>query len=67
MDMSFANQALCAGWVAQRETALPPGVHPVPKEIDEQVAHLKLASLGVKIDHLTQEQEQYLSSWEQGT
>jgi len=67
MDMSFANQALCAEWVAQRETALPPGVHPVPKEIDEQVAHLKLASLGVRIDRLTQEQEQYLSSWEQGT
>lgn len=67
MDMSFANQALCAEWVAQMETPLPVGVHAVPKEIDEQVARLKLASLGVHIDHLTPEQEEYLASWEQGT
>ncbi|MCX7599263.1 MAG: adenosylhomocysteinase, partial [Armatimonadetes bacterium] len=67
MDMSFANQALCAEWVARADTPLPVGVHTVPKEIDEQVAQLKLASLGVRIDRLTPDQEDYLASWEQGT
>jgi adenosylhomocysteinase len=67
MDMSFANQALCAEWVANLEQPLPVGVHPVPREIDEEVARLKLAAMGVQIDELTPEQRQYLSSWEHGT
>jgi len=67
MDMSFANQALCAEWVALAEEPLPVAVHPVPREIDEQVARLKLAALGVEIDELTPEQRQYLASWEHGT
>ncbi len=67
MDMSFANQALCAEWVAKAEEPLPVAVHPVPREIDERVARLKLAALGVEIDELTAEQRGYLSSWEHGT
>jgi adenosylhomocysteinase len=67
MDMSFANQALCVEHLALREQRLPVDVHTVPREIDEEVARLKLASMGVTIDTLTPEQERYLSSWEAGT
>ncbi len=66
MDMSFANQALCAEFVARQEY-LPVGVHAVPAEIDEQVARLKLESMGIAIDELTPEQARYLRSWQQGT
>jgi len=66
MDMSFANQALCVEHVAKNEK-LAVKVHDVPKEIDEQVASLKLASMKVKIDRLTKEQERYLATWESGT
>src|SRR5919202_5448817 len=62
MDMSFANQALSAVWVAQQHGSLPPGVYDVPEEIDKDVARLKLASLGVRIDELTEEQQRYLAS-----
>jgi adenosylhomocysteinase len=61
MDMSFANQALAAELLA-RET-LAPGVHPVPDAIDAEIARLKLVSLGVEIDALSDEQRQYLTSW----
>jgi adenosylhomocysteinase len=67
MDMSFANQALCAEWVAGLREPLALGVHGVPVELDEDVARLKLAAMGVGIDTLTPEQEKYLSGWEQGT
>jgi adenosylhomocysteinase len=67
MDMSFANQALSAEYLARSEKRLPIAVHPVPKEIDEEIARLKLASVGISIDTLTPEQEAYLSSWELGT
>jgi adenosylhomocysteinase len=67
MDMSFANQALCAEWVAQREEAMTAGVVGVPAEIDAEVARLKLESLGVALDRLTPAQEHYLASWEHGT
>lgn len=67
MDMSFANQALSLAWVAQRYESLEPTVYDVPKLIDQEVARLKLESLGVSIDVLTEEQEKYLSSWESGT
>ncbi len=67
MDMSFANQALVARYLADSGTDLEPGVYNVPVRIDEEVARLKLDSMGVKIDTLTPEQEKYLSSWQEGT
>ncbi|MFB3739306.1 MAG: adenosylhomocysteinase [Candidatus Velamenicoccus archaeovorus] len=67
MDMSFANQALSVEWVVRSSGALEPGVHPVPAEIDAEVARLKLRAMGIEIDRLTPEQEEYLRSWEQGT
>ncbi|MBM3274987.1 MAG: adenosylhomocysteinase [Candidatus Sericytochromatia bacterium] len=67
MDMSFANQALSLEHLAKHHGSLQPGVYPVPKEIDRQVATLKLASMGITIDSLTPEQEKYLASWESGT
>lgn len=66
MDMSFANQALCSEYIAKSEN-LQVKVYSVPKDIDEQVAELKLNSMGVKIDELTEEQKKYLSTWEMGT
>ena len=67
MDMSFANQALCIEYLAGLKEELNCEVHPVPKEIDQTVAELKLATLGVGIDTLTEEQKLYLQSWEEGT
>ena len=67
MDMSFANQALSIEYLAQQHGRLDAAVYDVPQEIDEEVARLKLAAMGVTIDTLTEEQERYLSSWEQGT
>ncbi len=66
MDMSFANQALCAESIAKAKK-MEPKVFTVPKEIDESVAELKLKSMGIKIDKLTPEQQKYLSTWELGT
>jgi adenosylhomocysteinase len=66
MDMSFANQALCAEYIA-KAAKLAVKVYTVPKEIDEKVAELKLKSMGVGIDELTAEQKKYLSTWEMGT
>jgi adenosylhomocysteinase len=66
MDMSFANQALCVEYMVTREKAKP-GVYPVPKDIDREVGRLKLASMGMTIDTLTEEQRKYLDSWEIGT
>jgi len=67
MDMSFANQALVLEYLATRDERLPVDVHDVPPEIDQEVARLKLASMGITIDELTDEQRKYLSSWEEGT
>jgi adenosylhomocysteinase len=67
MDMSFANQALCAEYVAKHHKTLEHKVYDVPAEIDAEVARLKLKAMGIQIDTLTQEQEHYLSSWEEGT
>ena len=67
MDMSFANQALCSEYMWKNAKKLEKKVYSVPKAIDEQVASLKLASAGVKIDTLTEEQKKYLASWEMGT
>lgn len=67
MDMSFANQALSAEYVVKTESPLSVGVYPVPEAIDKKIAEVKLASMGVSIDTLTEEQEKYLSSWDVGT
>ena len=67
MDMSFANQALAVEWVVKHHEDLTPAVYPVPADIDAEVARLKLQAMGVDIDVLTAEQEQYLHSWNQGT
>jgi len=66
MDMSFSNQALCVEYLA-KEPKLKPQVYNVPREIDELVARLKLKGLNIKIDEMTEEQKEYLSSWEAGT
>jgi adenosylhomocysteinase len=63
MDMSFANQALAAEYLARHEGELEPRVHPFPRELDGETARLNLLSLGVRIDELTAEQARYLSSW----
>ncbi len=67
MDMSFANQALCAEYMVKHGSELKNDVYGVPKEIDQEIASLKLKSMGIAIDSLTEEQEKYLSSWEMGT
>ena len=67
MDMSFANQALCAEYMARNAGKLEPRVYDVPDDIDAEVARLKLRSMGVAIDTLTDEQKRYLTSWEEGT
>ena len=67
MDMSFANQALFAEFIAKNAGKLERRVYDVPDEIDSEVARLKLSSMGVAIDVLTEEQKKYLSSWEEGT
>ena len=67
MDMSFANQALSAEYMAKEHADLKRKVYPVPHAIDQEIARLKLKSMGVEIDTLTEEQEHYLSSWEIGT
>ncbi len=67
MDMSFANQALCLEHLVKNKGKLEPKVYPVPQELDRQVARLKLQSMAIAIDTLTQEQQNYLNSWEEGT
>ncbi len=67
MDMSFANQALCAEYIVKNKGKLEIKVHPVPEAIDKEVARLKLRAMGVAIDTLTEEQQKYLASWEEGT
>jgi len=67
MDMSFANQSLAAKFLAESGSKLQKKVYPVPEEIDQKIAQLKLEAMGVKIDKLTPEQRKYLSSWELGT
>ncbi len=67
MDMSFANQALAAEYLLRNQGQLPPGVHSLPKEVDREIAALKLKAMHIAIDELTEEQTKYLSSWEEGT
>jgi adenosylhomocysteinase len=67
MDMSFANQALSCEYLVKNHKTLEKKVYPVPEDLDKKVARLKLESMGVKIDKLTAEQEEYLASWSEGT
>ena len=67
MDMSFANQVLCAIHLVTRHEKLDNQVHNVPATIDQEVARLKLAAMNMKIDSLTAEQQLYLSTWQEGT
>jgi len=67
MDMSFANQALSVRWLLGHGQGLDKKVFPVPKEIDEAIAALKLASMGAAIDKLTAGQKKYLADWREGT
>jgi adenosylhomocysteinase len=67
MDMSFANQALAAEYLVKHASELGKQVYGVPEAIDRQIAKLKLESMGVLIDRLSPEQEQYLASWSEGT
>ena len=67
MDMSFADQALCCEYMAKNHATLEKRVYTVPVDLDKRVAKLKLESMGIKIDRLTSEQEEYLASWSEGT
>ena len=67
MDMSFANQALGSEYAVTNRGKLEKKVHRIPQSIDAEIARLKLESMGVKIDALTDEQRKYLDSWEMGT
>jgi adenosylhomocysteinase len=67
MDMSFANQALAAEYVVTNAGSLERRVYPVPSEIDSEIARLKLATMGIEIDTLSEEQAKYLASWDEGT
>jgi adenosylhomocysteinase len=67
MDMSFSTQALCAEWVVKSAKRPEVRVHDVPAEIEDWVSRLKLESMGIRIDELTGEQKEYLSSWKIGT
>lgn len=67
MDMSFANQALSVEYLSREGQNLKGKVYAVPREIDEEIARMKLKSMGIKIDNLTDQQKKYLSDWEEGT
>jgi len=67
MDLSFANQALGCEFIKTRSAELEPGVHVLPRDIDQSIARLKLECMGVRLDELTDEQNRYLNSWEAGT
>ena len=67
MDMSFSGQALCVQYMVDNAASLKPGLYPVPETIDQEIASLKLSSMGICIDTLTDEQQRYLTSWQEGT
>jgi adenosylhomocysteinase len=67
MDMSFADQALSVDYLVKNYKNLEKKVYAVPDDLDKRVARLKLESMGIKIDRLTPEQEEYLASWSEGT
>ena len=67
MDMSFVNQALAAEFFVKNRGKLSPKIYTISHEMDEEIARLKLASMGILFDKLTKEQEHYLGSWQEGT
>jgi adenosylhomocysteinase len=67
MDMSFANQALGAEYMMQNAETMENSVYTIPKDVDMEIARLKLAGMGVDIDILTDQQETYLNQWQEGT
>ncbi|OKH20777.1 adenosylhomocysteinase [Chroogloeocystis siderophila] len=67
MDMSFANQALACEYLVKNKGSLEPGIHSIPTEVDREIARLKLQAMGINIDTLTAEQEEYINSWTAGT
>ncbi len=67
MDMSFANQALACEYLVKNKGKLEPGMHSIPTEVDREIATLKLKAMGIEIDTLTAEQEEYINSWTVGT
>ncbi|MGB5595784.1 MAG: adenosylhomocysteinase [Crocosphaera sp.] len=67
MDMSFANQALACEYLVQNKGKLDPGIYNIPKELDQEIASLKLKAMGITIDTLTPDQEEYINSWTVGT
>ena len=67
MDMSFANQALACEYLVKNQGKLEPGMHSIPTEVDQEIATLKLKAMGIEIDTLTAEQEEYINSWTVGT
>ncbi len=67
MDMSFATQALGSAWMASQKTPLQPGVYDIPAETEQMIASLKLESMGMELDTLTDDQKKYLASWQEGT
>jgi adenosylhomocysteinase len=67
MDMSFANQALASEFLVKNGATLSKKVHKLPDHVDNEIAKLKLESMGIRIDTLTPEQEQYLNYWQMGT
>jgi adenosylhomocysteinase len=67
MDMSFANQALSAEYMAKNHASMENKVYSVPEELDKNVAKMKLESMGFNIDKLSPEQEEYLAGWSEGT
>ena len=67
MDMSFANQALATEYLVKNYQTLEKKVYQVPAEIDQAIARMKLESMGIQIDQLTEDQQHYLDSWEKGT
>ena len=67
MDMSFANQAMAAEWLISHADSLEPQIYTLPEELDDQVAAIKLATMGCGLEELTDEQKEYLASWQVGT
>lgn len=67
MDMSFANQALACEYLVKNQGKLSPGLYSIPKEVDQEIARLKLQALGIAIDTLTAAQIEYINSWQSGT
>jgi adenosylhomocysteinase len=67
MDMSFSTQAMGSAWMATQKTPLAPGVYDIPSAMEDEIASLKLASMGIAIDTLSETQKKYLASWQEGT